>query len=74
MNHVTQLNSLLKLQKSYMDFMPFCPNNQVAKLATEIYKISEKMDKINNMKIHELRSDVFFYTEKLESKMNFLYN
>lgn len=72
MNHSSQLNSLLVLQKKYKDFMPICPNEKVKNLSIELQKVSERISKINTMNIEEAHKEVPFYFETKQSKINFL--
>ena len=71
MNHVTQLRNLKKELKSYIDFMPLCPDYNRLKLMREIYKIMMRIDKINDLMVDELVQNVVFYYETKQSKMNF---
>lgn len=72
MNHVTQLNHLLKLQKKYEAFLPFCPPDKVSALTMHLYKLDLRIKKINTMTIEESLVEVPFYFETKQSKANFI--
>lgn len=72
MNHVTQLNNLLVLQKKYKDFMPICPNSHVTQLSVELQKISTRINTINSLNIEEAKTEVTVFFETKQSRMNFL--
>ena len=74
MNHITQLNRLLALQKEYKNFLPFCPPEKVTTLTLEIHKLDLRIKKINGMTIEESIIEVPFYFEPKQSKANFIHS
>jgi hypothetical protein len=74
MNHVTQLNRLLELEKKYKNFLPFCPPEKVTALTLELHKIDLRIRKINGMNLEQSIAEVTYWFDTKQSKMNFLYN
>lgn len=72
MNHVSQMQNLLYLNKRYIDFLPLCPAKSVAKLSTEIHKQSARISFINNMSVEETKTEIHCEFEIKQSKLNFL--
>lgn len=72
MNHVSQMQNLLYLNKRYTDFLPLCPAKDAAKLRLEIHKQSARISFINNMSIEEAKTEIHCEIEIRQSKLNFL--
>lgn len=72
MNHITQLNRLLKLQEKYKNFLPFCPPQKVTALTLELHKIDLRIRKLNLMNLEESLTEVPFWYETKQSKLNLI--
>lgn len=71
MTPINQRNSLDKQISNYVRFMKICPTNQVVKLAKEISRLQARVSVIRNMEHEQLHTDVPFFFETKQSKMNF---
>ena len=72
MNHITQKNRLEEQLKSYKDFMPYCRNDDLQKLLSEMYKISLRIDKIREMSFDKMLEEVPVQYVTKQSKINYL--
>ena len=71
MNHITQLNRILVLQKKYQDYIPFCKTNDKEKLEIEIKKLNARVDNIYSMDIQKSYQELASFNETKQSRMNF---
>jgi hypothetical protein len=74
MNHITQLNRLLELEKKYKAFLPFCPPNKVTALTLELHKLDLRIRKINGMNLEQSLVEVTYWFDTKQSKANFINN
>lgn len=51
--------------------MSICPEESVLKLAEEIIKIESRLDKLREYDLSKLMTEVVFFYETKQSKMNF---
>jgi hypothetical protein len=72
MTHIFQLNRLLELQKSYTEFLPFCPPDKINALTLELTKLDLRIKKINSMNLEQSLVEVPYWFETKQSKANFL--
>jgi len=70
MNYITLLNKTEQQQKSYIDFLPYCPRDSFLKLAYELVRLSEKIEILKRMSIYDSREEVITYEEKKQSRIN----
>lgn len=71
MNCITQKNRLEMRLKDYKEFMPYCPNDSLPKLLSEMYKISLRIDKIREMSFEKMLEEVPVQYETKQSKINY---
>jgi hypothetical protein len=71
MNAISQRNKLEIQLKSFKDFMPLCPPDDLLKLMNEMAKIISRLEKIREYNLKELVSEVPHYYETKQSKLNF---
>ena len=71
MNAISQRNKLEVQLKSFKDFMPLCPLDDLLKLMNEMAKIISRLDKIKEYDLKALVTEVPHYFETKQSKLNF---
>ena len=74
MNHITQMNALIKQLKSYKDYVPICPNGSLSKLLNEIQVLMDRIKTIRAMGSDDMGKEVVFFYETKQSKENFKTN
>ena len=71
MNAISQKNRLEMRLKDLKDFIPFCPNDSLPKLLSEMYKITIRIENIREMTFDKMLEEVPCYYETKQSKINF---
>lgn len=71
MNAITQKNRLEMRLKDFKNFVPYCPNDSLQKLLSEMYKITMQIDKIREMTFEKMCEEVHFQYETKQSKINY---
>ena len=71
MNHITQQNWLEKLLKNYKDYLPYCFNDDLVKLMSEMHIILHRIEKIREMSFDDKVKEVTVQYITKQSKSNF---